>query len=117
MTDFDASVAPGTIGELRRRLDAMGNPWSVPDRFSDDDLLPEQPPAADLVPGHVPGLHAIDTAQDLDAHLRSMPPANPFLAEHWRELGLVTTEPADDTGRGPAQQDPTWATDEDWGVG
>jgi len=106
MSEFDLSVAPSTIGELRQRLQAMGNPWSVPSRFNDDDPLPDPPRGGEAVePGHVPGVRAIDSEQDFEAILHEVPPTNPFLVERWREIGALSADSALPDGT------------EEWGVG
>jgi hypothetical protein len=113
MTDFDPAEAPATIGELRRRLEAMGSPWTVSPQLNDDDPLPSPPRGAEAVDvGHVPGIHAIDSPEEFEAHLRSMPPANPFLAARWRELGVL---PADSVFHGADLA--TDAATQEWGVG
>jgi hypothetical protein len=90
---------PGTIGELRRRLAELGNPWSVHPRWGDADPLPDPPRGAqseqDVPEQHrLPGL---PSGADLGELLTAMPPANPFLRARWVELGLL---PGEDTGDG-----------------
>jgi hypothetical protein len=110
VSQFDASVPPATIGELRRRLEAMGQPWSVPGRYNDDDPLPDPARGGEPVePGHVEGVRAVESADDFERVLRSVPPSNPFLIERWREVGVL---PADTAG--PAR---TEGTTDEWGVG
>lgn len=53
---------PATIGELRRRLERLGQPWTIPARFNDDDPLPDPPRGGEPVePGHIEGLRVVDT--------------------------------------------------------
>lgn len=111
MSEFDMSVTPTTIGELRRRLEAMGQPWSVPGRYTDSDQLPDPPRGGEEIEaGHVPGVRAIESADDFEAVLRSEPPSNPFLIERWRESGALA---AADTSGAELSQDTT----DEWGVG
>jgi hypothetical protein len=106
MSEFDISVSPSTIGELRQRLEAIGNPWSVPSRFSDDDPLPDPPRGGQTIEtGQVPGIRAVEADDDFEAILREVPPSNPFLIERWREVGALSTEDALPDGT------------EEWGVG
>ena|SRR5262249_11841171 len=113
MEDDERATRPATIGELRRRLEGMGEPWTVPARYSDDDPLPDPPRGGQPVePGHVQGLRAVDTREEFEACLREIPPANPFLAARWRELGMDVP--------GAAEGMPTAALEGDvpeWGVG
>jgi hypothetical protein len=114
MSDFDMTVAPATIGELRRRLEALGQPWTVPGRYSDDDPLPDPPRGGQPTQaGHVSAVPAIQSAAEFEAHLRSVPPTNPFMVEHWRELGRL---PADTGGGDPRGSAARRAIDV-WGVG
>jgi len=110
----EGSTRPATIGELRRRLRSLGDPWTVPARFSDDDPLPDLP-AQPVAPGHVEGLRAVNTPEEYEAIVRAAPPVNPFLAARWRELGLAvpsTTEGAPGAGTPAAGDDVP-----EWGVG
>jgi hypothetical protein len=93
MTDIDFSKPPTTVGELRRRLQAMGNPWTVSSWLNDDDQLPQPPRGGQHTkPGHVEGLRPIHDSTDFKAVVHVEPPANPFLGQRWVELGLL---PAD----------------------
>ena len=78
MDDDERATRPATVGELRRRLAALGDPWTVPARFTDDDPLPDPPRGGGAVePGHVPGLRALDTHAELEAFLRDIEQAMP----------------------------------------
>lgn len=100
MTEFDADSAPRTVGELRRRLEALGNPWQVDPALADDDPIPEYPRGGEETPDHPALLEArIAPETDLADELRRHPPGNPFLRERWAELGLM---PADDAA--PTEQ-------------
>lgn len=84
---------PRTIGDLRRTLTELGNPWTVNPRWGDVDVLPDPPRGAQRdedVPedARLPGF---PPDADLGALLRTAPPANPFLRARWAELGLMTT--------------------------
>jgi hypothetical protein len=90
---------PHTIGELRRALAELGNPWTVNPRLGDADSLPDPPRGAQRdedVPREA-RLAAVAPDADLGALLKTVPPANPFLRARWVELGLMT---ADDSGMG-----------------
>ena len=101
MEDDEPATRPVTIGELRRRLKGMGEPWTVPARFNDEDPLPDPPRGGQPVePGHVQGLRAVSTAEEFEACLRQVPPGNPFLAARWRELGLAVPGTVEGTADG-----------------
>jgi hypothetical protein len=117
MEDDERATRPATIGELRRRLKDLGEPWTVPAHFNDDDPLPDPPRGGQPVePGHVEGLRALNTRDEFDACLREIQPANPFLAARWRELGVAVSGVAE----GAADSVSTTALEGDvpeWGVG
>jgi len=82
---------PKTIGELRRRLAELGNPWTVDSRFGDDDPLPgyqrggqreEEIPEEDR-------LAPLDPGADLQSLIAAQPPANLFLRRRWVEAGVL----------------------------
>jgi len=86
-----------TAGELRRRLDEMGNPWTVTPSLSDDDVLPARSrggqadtdvPDADRIP--------VSDLDQVRAHLLMSGPPNVYLRELWIEEGLVPVNRADD---------------------
>jgi len=87
---------PKTIGELRRRLAELGNPWEVDPRLNDDDPLPD-PPRGGQREEDVPEearLPSLEPSTDLHGLLASEPPANPFLRERWVEAGLLDQDEA-----------------------
>lgn len=102
---------PRTIGELRKRLAELGNPWQVNPRFSDDDPLPD-PPRGGQSEEEIPEAYRLaPLAADVDvlALIAAQIPANPFLQARWAEMGLInqdqverlsseTDEGADDFG-------------------
>lgn len=93
MTDLDFSKPPTTVGELRRRLQVMGSPWTPLPRLNDDDPLPQPPRGGQPTePGHVEGLRPIHDSADFEAIVHSEPPTNPIVRQRWVELGLL---PAD----------------------
>jgi hypothetical protein len=96
---------PQTIGELRRRLAELGDPWTVPEDMADDAPVPQAPHPEPVGPGHVPGLRAIDPDSDLEAVIREMAPSNAHLAQHRHEAGLPGPRRDTDDGDSP------------WGVG
>jgi hypothetical protein len=75
-----------TVGELRRRLAELGDPWQVDPDLSDDAPLPDPPRGAEL--------GGPEIAQAAPADLRAMPPANPDLRRRWAEAGLLTEDEA-----------------------
>ena len=95
MDEQTRAIRPQTIGELRRRLEDLGHPWTVPARFGDQDPLPVAPGRAEPVsPGHIEGLRAVNTAEEFAALLGEAAPTNPFLAARWQELGVTPVGPA-----------------------
>jgi len=89
--------APQTVGELRRLLDELGNPWTVDPGLADDDPLPDPPRGAlteDEAPAEV-RLAALPEDVDLGDLISSQPPANPELRARWREVGLLPPEEGD----------------------
>jgi len=101
---------PDTVGDVRRRLKKLGNPWSPPKQLSDGDPLPKparggQPVGSDQIKAVAPGSPA-----EFEAHLRKVPPINPFLIRRWRELGLPA--PAEESERNIS----TVNDNPDWGV-
>ena len=115
MGDDERTTRPATIGELRRRLRSLGEPWTVPARFSDGDPLPDLPPQP-TEPGHVKGLRAVNTREEFEAILREAPPVNPFLAARWRELGVAVSGTAEGIPEGEGTSAPGQDVPE-WGVG
>jgi hypothetical protein len=113
MSDFDATEPPRTVGDLRRRLESMGQPWSTLPGLTDDDPLP-QPARGGLLEERGTALAAprVMSPEEFDSHVREVPPTNPFLAGRWQELGVL---PADSAVRG-AEPMSEPATPE-WGVG
>jgi len=117
MTEIpDDATVPADVGELRRRLERLGQPWNALPHLTDEDPLPDPPRGGQPVePGHVQGLRAVDSQEDFEAVLAEAPPGNPFLAARWRELGF---SPGDGTSDGPAVQSPAAEGDvPEWGVG
>jgi hypothetical protein len=83
---------PKTVGELRRRLAKMGNPWEVDPRLGDDDPLPD-PPRGGQLDEEIPDedrLKALESEADLRGLIATSPPANPFLRARWAEAGILT---------------------------
>jgi hypothetical protein len=115
LSDDELASPPATIGELRERLDRLGRPWTAPARFGNDDPLPDPPRGGQPVEaGHVDGLRAVDSPEELTALLAEHPPANPFLAARWRELGVAVAV----VDAGPAADVVEPGSDmPEWGVG
>jgi hypothetical protein len=93
---------PRTVGDVRRLLAELGNPWTVDPSLADDDPIPDyhrggQPeneiPAGLLPPPLAPGA-------DLTERISAVPPANRWLRARRAELGLL---PADDATGGGGQ--------------
>jgi hypothetical protein len=97
MSQPDAGDPPLTIGELRRRLAELGNPWTVDPQLSDEELVRQHPRGAqpeDQVPDELRPA-ALDPARDLREVLAELPPTNPALRERWRDEGLLAAEGGD----------------------
>jgi hypothetical protein len=93
MTDYPDINDTRTAGELRRRLAALGNPWTVDPRLADTDPLPSQPRGGQT-PEEVPEelrvpLRDID---ELRAELYKYIPSNPHLRDLWQSEGLMPEE-------------------------
>ncbi len=86
MAENSEQSLPRTVGELRRRLSELGNPWFVDPRLGDDDPIPDYPRGGQI-PEELPGV--IPLEGDLTPFLQHLPPGNPFLHERWGELGLL----------------------------
>lgn len=95
MKDAGSEDAPKTIGDLRKLLADMGNPWQPDPSLSDEEPIPqfatggdgtEEPPGEVLSP------------DELIDFLKREPPSNPFLREVWRKEGLL-----DETDRGESE--------------
>ena len=90
MSEPDAS-SPQTIGDLRRRLAEMGDPWTVDPQLSDDEPIRDRPrggQAEDQVPDDLRPT-AVEPSGDLRELLAEQPPANPALRERWAQEGLL----------------------------
>lgn len=82
---------PRTIGELRRRLAKLGNPWEVDPQLNDDDPLPD-PPRGGQRDEEIPEEHRLaPLAPDADLLdlIAAQPPANLFLRTRWVEAGML----------------------------
>lgn len=86
-----------TVGDVRRWLSEMGNPWTVDPSFNDDDPIPryhrggqrdDELPEPQLPPPLPPGA-------DLAERITAVPPTNRWLRARWVELGLL---PGDEGG-------------------
>lgn len=96
------SPEPGelrTVGDLRRWLAEIGNPWTVDPSFQDDQPIPDYhrggQPADQIPEGLLPPPLAPDA--DVTERVRAVPPTNRWLRARWVELGLL---PADDAPGG-----------------
>jgi hypothetical protein len=91
MTEPEADDLPLTIGDLRRRLSEMGQPWTVDPQRGDEEPLRDRPRGG-LVEGAGPDEvrpAAVDPARDLREVLTELPPANPALRQRWVQEGLL----------------------------
>ena len=91
MTERDEQERPQTIGDLRRRLAELGNPWTVDPQLSDEEPLRDRPRGGqpeDEVPDDLRAA-AVEPTRDLRDVLTEQPPANPFLRERWAQEGLL----------------------------
>jgi hypothetical protein len=82
---------PRTIGELRRRLSELGNPWEVDPQLSDEDPMWD-PPRGGQREEDIPEearLPSLDPDTDIDDIIAAEPPANPLLRARWVEAGLL----------------------------
>jgi hypothetical protein len=106
--DKTKEEAPRTIGELRRRLAQLGNPWDIDPRLSDDDPLPD-PPRGGQSEEQVPEeyrLVALEPSADLHGQIAAQPPANPFLRLRWAEVGILNQDEVD--GLAPEAGEGEW---------
>lgn len=85
--------APATVGELRRRLAELGDPWHVDPDLPDDAPLPE-PPRGATAPEADEALAAARSVGDLGVLLEMSPPMNHDLRQRWVEVGLLSGESA-----------------------
>jgi hypothetical protein len=77
-----------TIGDLRKRLRSLGNPWEPDPALSDDEPIPQYPTGGDEK-ARPPGELAADANLDELLSKLGAPPSNPDLREVWREEGLL----------------------------
>jgi hypothetical protein len=98
-----------TIGDLRRSLRELGDPWSAPKHFDDEDPLPEPPRGAQPIePDQIRRL-APKSQEEFEASLREVPLTNPFLIARRRELGPPTpVEEEPERQAAPANDKPEW---------
>jgi hypothetical protein len=96
---------PKTVGELRRRLAKLGNPWQVDPRLSDDDVLPDRPRGGQR-DEEIPEEYRLKPQKpgtDLRGFIAAQPPANPFLRQRWVEEGLLDKDARE--GLGPVARE------------
>lgn len=97
-----AGEPPKTIGDLRKLLADLGDPWHPDPRLSDEEMIPVFPTGGDGIeepPGRMlPKGGIID-------FLKKTPPSNPFLREVWKERGLLD-EPDKPRARSTKQRRP-----------
>lgn len=96
MSETPEPGEPRTVGDVRRMLAEMGNPWTVDPSFRDEDLIPDYhrggQPLEEIPEGLLPP--PLPSGADVTEQIRAVPPANRWLRARWVELGLL---PADDT--------------------
>ena len=82
--------APRTVGELRRLLAEMGDPWTVDPQLSDEEPLRDRPRGGQVDEEVPEQLRQAGLApKDIREMLANQPPANPFLRERWVQEGLL----------------------------
>jgi hypothetical protein len=81
-----ADRAPKTIGDLRKLLARLGNPWQPDPRLSDAEPIPQFPTGGDGTMDPVG--QVLPKGGALDA-IRKDPPSNPHLRDLWIERGLI----------------------------
>ena len=102
---------PKTIGELRRRLVELGNPWEVDPQLNDDDPLPN-PSRGGQSDEEIPEEQRprpLDPSVDVRALIADQPPANPFLKARWVEGRLLNQDDVEGL--------PPETGEDEWGVG
>ncbi|MHA7291321.1 hypothetical protein ACX80V_16990 [Arthrobacter sp. MDT3-24] len=79
-----------TYGELRRRLEQMGNPWTVDPLISDDEPVPQFPMGGEQADSEdiLRLATRIDPQADIRELIAMLPPNDPGLRELWNETGL-----------------------------
>ncbi len=103
------SDEPRTIGDLRRRLAELGDPWTVDPRLNDDDPLLDRPRGAEVTgpadqadgfgeSGEVRVLASPDEVRQLLAEAAA--PPNVLQESTWQEAGIGDRRPA--TGSQPS---------------
>jgi hypothetical protein len=80
-----------TVGDLRKRLRALGNPWEPDPTLSDEAPLPVYPAGGDATTGGPGELAAGEKLEDVLMRLGA-PPSNADLRNVWREAGLLREE-------------------------
>lgn len=112
MVKKDVSEAVITVGDLRQRLKALGEPWVVSPHLGNDDPIPQQARGGTSEAVAPPReLKSINSLADFEALVHSTPPANPLLAQRWVELG-ITASTAASTLNLPGTEENT----DEWGV-
>jgi hypothetical protein len=82
------AAPPRTFGELRKRLEQLGNPWGPGGWHADDEPLPIFPTGGDRL-----GLADIEAiGSDLSSYLQMLPPTNPAVREVWATRGTLVEE-------------------------
>jgi hypothetical protein len=81
-----ADRPPKTIGDLRKLLSKMGNPWQPDPRLSDAEPIPQFPTGGDGTFDAVG--HVLPKGGAIEA-IRKVPPSNPHLRDLWIERGLM----------------------------
>jgi len=99
MTAGSGMSTPRTVGEVRRRLAEIGNPWTPDPSLADDAPLPVYHRGGqhehELPHSRLP--EPVDPGSDLTELITAVPPSNVFLRARWAELGLL---PAGQNGTG-----------------
>lgn len=84
--DSGGDRPPHTIGDLRKLLARLGNPWQPDPGLSDAEPIPQFPTGGDGT--MEPVGQAVPKGRLIEA-IRKDPPSNPHLRDVWIQRGLI----------------------------
>ena len=93
---------PRTVGELRRILSKLDNPWLVDPQLKDEEPLPDYPRGGQKIEKPL-GLPL--SKEDFTAFLQQIPPSNQFLRTRWIEIGLLDDDHLQDSSSRTSKKD------------